>query len=43
MKYPKPLAIALLVAGFAAAVQAQQSASQNPQDDKQAFRLPASS
>ena len=39
MKYPKPLAIALLVAGFAAAVQAQQSASQNPQDDKQAFRF----
>ena len=39
MKYPKPLAIAILVAGFAAAIQAQQSASQNPQDDKQAFRF----
>lgn len=39
MKYPKPLAIAILVAGFAAAIQAQQTASQNPQDDKQAFRF----
>jgi VWFA-related protein len=39
MKYSTPLAIGILVAGFAGAIQAQQSAGQSSQDDKQAFRF----